>query len=53
MVDETSQPRRNTKAIVYLGGKSLFRKFLIELKEAFKKFVTSVGIGQDEVKYEG
>jgi hypothetical protein len=53
MRDETSQPRRNTKAIVYLGGKSLFRKFLIELKEAFKKLITSVGINQDEVKYEG
>ena len=28
----------NAKAVVYLGGKSLFRKFLLDLKQAFKKY---------------
>lgn len=37
------QPKRNqnannAKAVVYLGGKSLFRKFLLEIKQAFKKY---------------
>lgn len=56
LIEEMGQHRKsqhNNKAIIYLGGKSLFRKFLMQLKQAFKKYHASVGVCQDEVKYEG
>ena len=34
-------------------NKDIDQETLNELKEAFKKLITSVGINQDEVKYEG
>ena len=42
---ESNHPCRNptSKAIVYLGGKSLFRKFLVELKEAFRNYTLFAG----------
>ena len=56
MVEEGYQPKRNhhsshVKAVVYLGGKSLFRKFLLELKQAFSRY--DVQLDCDELKYEG
>jgi hypothetical protein len=49
MMDEVGyQPRKNhnapnAKALVHLGGKSLFRKFLIEIKTALRKYTISLG----------
>jgi hypothetical protein len=56
MVEEMGyQPRRNhnasAKAVVYLGGKSAFRKFLIDLRQAFKRY--SLSQPPEDVKYEG
>lgn len=50
------QPKKNhnasnVKALVYLGGKSLFRKFLNELKNSFKKYQVSTGQTFEEFKY--
>lgn len=59
MMDEIGyQPRKNhnatnVKALVHLGGKSLFRKFLMEVKTAFKKYIINVGSSIEEFKYEG
>lgn len=38
--------KTNTKALVYLGGKSIFRKFLVELKSAFKKYLLTPGTSE-------
>jgi hypothetical protein len=43
--------RRPPKALVYLGGKSVFRKFLLELKQALRQYVLATAC--PEVKYEG
>jgi hypothetical protein len=58
MIDDIGHSAKKTannhnKALVYLGGKSIFRKFLIELKTALKKYVIITGTSLDEVKYEG
>lgn len=52
------QPKKNhnapnAKALVHLGGKSLFRKFLGELKAAFKKYIIKIGTPHEELKYDG
>ena len=48
MNDEASYGSRkfnnSGKAFVYLGGKSIFRKFLTDLKASFKKYVINVGL---------
>ena len=41
MVDDvgfSGKKGNQSKALVYLGGKSIFRKFLIELKSALKQY---------------
>lgn len=43
--------KSNNKALVYLGGKSVFRKFLSELKASFKKYIITLGNSEDEIKY--
>lgn len=59
MIDEMGyHPRKNhnapnAKALVHLGGKSLFRKFLLEIKTAFKKYTVYLGSQFEELKYEG
>lgn len=59
LIDEMTHVRKpscgnpNPKPLVYLGGKSLFRKFLIELKLAFRRYCISPGSSSEEVKYEG
>jgi hypothetical protein len=46
MIDEVSygpkKANNATKAFVYLGGKSIFRKFLSDLKLSFKKYVINM-----------
>lgn len=47
-------PRKNhnqNKSVVHLGGKSLFRKFLLELKNAIRKY--SVSTDWEEMRFEG
>lgn len=44
-------PKRHPKALVYLGGKSVFRKFLLELKSALRKYTINTFV--PEIKYEG
>jgi hypothetical protein len=54
MIDEVGQSAKkgnHSKALVYLGGKSIFRKFLIELKSALKQYTIAHGTPRDEVKY--
>ena len=56
MVDEVGQSAKkgaHSKALVYLGGKSIFRKFLLELKSALKQYSITTYSTKDEVKYEG
>lgn len=59
MLDEMSyQPRKNhnasaAKALVHLGGKSQFRKFLFDLKNAFRKYNIDIGSALEEFQYEG
>ena len=50
---EESQPKKSSKGLVHLGGKGVFRKFLLELKVAFRQFTIKLGGQADEVKYEG
>lgn len=44
MIDELGHAvkKSSSKAFVYLGGKSIFRKFLLELKAAFRKYNISI-----------
>ena len=62
MIEENHLLKRNSsggkniaasKNLVYLGGKSLFRKFLSELKVAIKKYVIWGGHRSEEIRYEG
>lgn len=43
--------KKQGKALVYLGGKSVFRKFLLELKIALRSY--SLNTALPELKYEG
>jgi hypothetical protein len=44
MIDELGHAvkKSSSKAFVYLGGKSIFRKFLLELKASFRKYNISI-----------
>lgn len=55
MIDELGHAvkKSSSKAFVYLGGKSIFRKFLLELKASFRKYNISIAPQQQEVRYEG
>jgi hypothetical protein len=52
MIDD-HLPKKTTKALVYLGGKSLFRKFLLEIKAALRKLAVVAVAPEEELKYEG
>lgn len=47
MVDQVAYSAKkgnnHSKALVYLGGKGIFRKFLMELKTALKQYVINNG----------
>ncbi len=54
MVDEygvSNKKGPQSKALVYLGGKSIFRKFLIELKCSLKQYSVYNGSFKEEIKY--
>ena len=56
MTEEAYHSKRNhssnnAKAVVYLGGKSVFRKFLLELKQTFRKYQLNQSF--EEFSYEG
>ena len=53
MVDDSLPVKRpgTSSKVVYLGGKSVFRKFLLELKTALKQY--NIITTFPEVKYEG
>jgi hypothetical protein len=53
MVDDSMPAKRpgNSSKAVYLGGKSVFRKFLLELKTALRHY--AITTTYPEVKYEG
>ena len=56
MVEASYNPRKNhnsSKATVYLGCKGLFRKFLLQLKSAFKRYVIDICKNTQEIKYIG
>lgn len=46
MIDEVSygskKPNPGSKNFVYLGGKTIFRKFLADLKASFKKYTINI-----------
>ena len=46
MIDEVSygskKPNPGSKNFVYLGGKTIFRKFLADLKASFKKYTIKI-----------
>jgi hypothetical protein len=53
MVEETGvgigTSAKKGKALVYLGGKSVFRKFLLELKAALRRYTITISF--PEIKY--